>query len=152
MIGETSAATYHRYQCPVRRADRPLPPRRRRAERQDHPYPPRRVVILRGAQRGASVPLSLGEIVQRLSVHAHPGARQERVELLDPTTLAVWVRARAVEGQANAAIEQAIASALHLRPREVKVVAGGSSRRKIVEIALSTPEALHERLVAYGLL
>jgi uncharacterized protein YggU (UPF0235/DUF167 family) len=91
-------------------------------------------------------------VLLRLSVHAHPGARQERVELVDPTTLAVWVRARPVEGQANAAIEQAIAAALHLRPREVKIVAGSSSRRKIVEIALPTPQSLHERLVAYGLL
>jgi uncharacterized protein YggU (UPF0235/DUF167 family) len=91
-------------------------------------------------------------VVLRLSVHAHPGARQERIELLEPTTLAVWTRARPVEGAANAAIEQAIASALHLRTREVKIVAGNSSRRKIVEISLPTPEALHERLVAYGLL
>jgi uncharacterized protein YggU (UPF0235/DUF167 family) len=90
--------------------------------------------------------------VLRLSIHAHPGARQERIELLDPSTLAVWVRARPIEGQANAAIEQAIASALQLRPREVKIVAGGSSRRKIVEIDLPTVEALHERLVACGLL
>ena len=91
-------------------------------------------------------------LVLRLSVHAHPGARQERIELLDPRTLGVWVRARPVEGQANSAIEQTIASALHLRPREVKIVAGGSSRRKIVEIALPTLEALVARLVAYGLL
>jgi uncharacterized protein YggU (UPF0235/DUF167 family) len=91
-------------------------------------------------------------VVLRLALQAHPGARHERIELLDPATLAVWVRARPVEGQANAAIEQAIASALHLRPREVKIVAGASSRRKIVEIGLPTPEALRERLVAYGLL
>ena len=91
-------------------------------------------------------------LVLRLSVHAHPGARKERIELLDPRTLGVWVRARPVEGQANSAIEQTIASALHLRPREVKIVAGGSSRRKIVEIALPTLEALHARLVEYGLL
>jgi uncharacterized protein YggU (UPF0235/DUF167 family) len=90
--------------------------------------------------------------VLRLSLQAHPGARRERIQLLDPTTLAVWVRARPIEGQANKAIEQAIAEALHLRPREVKIVAGGSNRRKIVEIDLPSLDVLHERLLAYGLL
>jgi uncharacterized protein YggU (UPF0235/DUF167 family) len=92
------------------------------------------------------------QVAVRLTLQAHPGARHERIELLDPTTVAVWVRARPVEGQANTAIEQALAQALHLRPREVKIVAGGSSRRKIVEIALPSLDALRERLLAYGLL
>jgi uncharacterized protein YggU (UPF0235/DUF167 family) len=90
-------------------------------------------------------------VALRISVYAHPGARLERIQLVDPTTLAVWVRARAVEGQANTAIERAIAAALDLRRHEVKIVAGASSRRKIVEVALPDLETLHARLVAYGL-
>jgi uncharacterized protein YggU (UPF0235/DUF167 family) len=87
----------------------------------------------------------------RLAVVAHPGARSERVEQLDDATLAVWVRARPVEGQANAAIERVVASALHIRSGDVKVVGGVRSKRKILEIALPSPAVLRERLVAYGL-
>lgn len=87
----------------------------------------------------------------RLAVIAHPGARQERVQLLDPATLGVWVRARPVEGQANAAIERAIAGALGLKPRQVEIVSGVTSTRKIVGVDLPDAQAVHTRLVAYGL-
>jgi uncharacterized protein YggU (UPF0235/DUF167 family) len=87
----------------------------------------------------------------RLAVIAHPGSRQERIDVLDDDALAVWVRARAVEGQANAAIERALASALGLRrPGQVRLVAGQTSRRKIVEIDLPDVQVLRARLVAHG--
>jgi uncharacterized protein YggU (UPF0235/DUF167 family) len=92
---------------------------------------------------------SLGRIigqVLKLSVQAHPGARVERIELVDDDTLGVWVRARAVDGQANAAIERVVAAALRLRPREVRLVAGRTSRRKILEIDLDGVDAVRERL------
>jgi uncharacterized protein YggU (UPF0235/DUF167 family) len=82
----------------------------------------------------------------RLVVMAHPGARSERVAALGSTELAVWVRARAVEGQANAAIERALAGALGLRPRQVHIVSGISGRRKIVDVDLPNTAALAERL------
>ena len=93
----------------------------------------------------------LRSIVIRVSVQAHPGSRHERIELLPDNSLAVWVRARAIEGQANAAIERAVAAALQLRPRDLKIVAGGASRRKILEIDLPNVEALTARSVACGL-
>jgi uncharacterized protein YggU (UPF0235/DUF167 family) len=82
----------------------------------------------------------------KLLLHAHPGARADRVTLLGDGTLGVWVRARAVEGQANVAIERAVAAALRLRPREVRLVAGQTSRRKILEIDLDGLDAVRERL------
>jgi uncharacterized protein YggU (UPF0235/DUF167 family) len=85
----------------------------------------------------------------RLLVHAHPGARSERVELRADGALGVWVRARAVEGQANTAIERAVAEALGLRPRPVRLAAGQASRRKIVQIELEDLEAVRSRLVAH---
>jgi uncharacterized protein YggU (UPF0235/DUF167 family) len=86
----------------------------------------------------------------RLTVVAHPSARVERVALLEDAALGVWVRARAVEGQANAAIERAIATVLGLRPRQVRLAAAATSRRtKIVEIDLPSLEALHSRLLAH---
>jgi uncharacterized protein len=84
--------------------------------------------------------------VLRVTVEAHPGARHERVEVRDDGSLGVWVRAKPVEGQANAAIERAIAAALQLRARAVKIVAGDTSRRKIVEIDLPAADVLRTRL------
>jgi uncharacterized protein YggU (UPF0235/DUF167 family) len=87
----------------------------------------------------------------RLAVVAHPGARAERVRAIDDRTLEVWVRARPVEGLANAAIERAIASALGLKPRQVAIVGGATSKRKILDVDLPGAQALHQRFMAYGL-
>ena len=86
----------------------------------------------------------------RLLVQAHPASRSERVELLEDGSLGVWVRARPVEGQANAAIVRAIADALDLRTSQVLLVAGTRGRRKIVDIDLPDAEAVHSRLLAHG--
>ncbi len=86
----------------------------------------------------------------RLAVVAHPGARAERAAARGEAELGVWVRARAVEGQANAAIERVLARALGLRPAQVRLLGGGRSRRKIVEVDLPSLAALAKRLVAHG--
>jgi uncharacterized protein len=70
----------------------------------------------------------------RFTVEAHPGARQDRVSVVGGHVLAVWVRARPVDGQANAAIERAVAAALGVRPRQVRIVGGHAARRKILEV------------------
>jgi uncharacterized protein len=87
----------------------------------------------------------------RLAVVAHPGARVQRVAFGEDDELHVWVRARPVEGQANAAIEEAIANALDLRPRQVRLTAGATRRRKILEIDVSDLEVLRARLLAHRL-
>ncbi|HEV7662642.1 MAG TPA: DUF167 domain-containing protein [Chloroflexota bacterium] len=87
----------------------------------------------------------------RLTVVAHPGARAERVEYTADGILDVAVIARPVEGQANVAIERAVASALGLRPRQVRLTGGARSRRKIVDIDLTDLATLHERLLAHRL-
>jgi uncharacterized protein len=86
----------------------------------------------------------------RLAVHAHPGAHQERAELLSDGSLGVWVRARPVEGQANAAIQRCLAAWLDLRPRQVVLVAGAGGRHKIVEVDLPSSEEVRTRLLAHG--
>jgi uncharacterized protein YggU (UPF0235/DUF167 family) len=87
----------------------------------------------------------------RLTVLAHPGAQRERVEMVDDSTLAIWVRARPVDSQANLALQRLMARALGLRPRQVSLVAGAMSRRKIIDVDLPGREALQSRLLAYGL-
>jgi uncharacterized protein YggU (UPF0235/DUF167 family) len=87
----------------------------------------------------------------RLSVRTHPGARQERAEVLPDGSLAVWVRAQPVARRANAALQSVLAERLGLRPGQVRLVAGASSRQKIVEIDVPNVDDVHTRLVAHGL-
>ena len=60
--------------------------------------------------------------------------------------LLVRVRARPVEGEANAALEALLAKALGLPKRSVVVARGGRSRTKAVEADGVTTEMLVERL------
>ncbi len=81
----------------------------------------------------------------RIAVEAHPGARAERVELTGDR-LSVWVRARPIDGQANAAIEAALAQALKLRRRAVRLVGGATSRHKLVDIDVAGLQDVQDRL------
>ena len=77
----------------------------------------------------------------RAAIRVQPGARTDHVGGATPSgrpgqppALTVRVRARAVEGAATAAAETVLAAALELRPRQVAVIRGATSRDKLVEI------------------
>lgn len=79
--------------------------------------------------------------VFRSSVRVKPGSRTDAVGGRAPTArpdqppvLEVRVRARPVDGAATAATERVLAAALGLRPRQVRVVRGATSRTKLVEV------------------
>jgi uncharacterized protein YggU (UPF0235/DUF167 family) len=61
--------------------------------------------------------------------------------------LVVRVSARAVDGQATAATLAAVAEAFGVRRHAVTLVAGGTSRTKIIEVAGADPTVL-DRLLA----
>jgi len=69
----------------------------------------------------------------RIAVRAHPGASRERAQW-DGDVLHVWVTARAVEGQANAALVRAVARAFGVRASAVSLVSGERGRDKVVEV------------------
>ncbi|HYN56606.1 MAG TPA: DUF167 domain-containing protein [Motilibacterales bacterium] len=78
----------------------------------------------------------------RAAIRVRPGARQDGAggraptsRLAEPPVLEVRVRARPVEGAATSAAERVLADALGLRPRQVRVVRGATSRDKLVEVA-----------------
>jgi uncharacterized protein len=81
-----------------------------------------------------------------VSVRVHPGASREAVTLLADGSLDVRLRARPVEGQANARLVELLAGRLGLRERDVAVVSGVRSRQKVVRIGLASPEELGRRL------
>jgi uncharacterized protein (TIGR00251 family) len=71
----------------------------------------------------------------RFSVHVTPRARQERIERVDDRTLRVAVTAPPREGEANAAVIRAVARFLGVAPSRVRILRGGTGRRKILEVA-----------------
>ncbi len=78
----------------------------------------------------------------KLFVKARPGAKKafvkEMTDLFAGKTgerrFIVAVNERATEGKANRAIERALAEHLGIAPSRVRIVAGQTSREKIVEI------------------
>jgi uncharacterized protein (TIGR00251 family) len=85
-----------------------------------------------------------------MTVRVYPGARRSEVGgrygTEEPPVLAVRVAAPAVDGRANRALVDVLAAAFEVRRSCVKVVAGASSRTKVVEVVGADP-ALAERLL-----
>jgi uncharacterized protein YggU (UPF0235/DUF167 family) len=70
----------------------------------------------------------------RVAIRVRPGAGRTVVGGEHDGALIVRVRERAVDGKATAAALEALAAALDLRPRDIVLVSGATSRTKIVEI------------------
>jgi uncharacterized protein YggU (UPF0235/DUF167 family) len=75
----------------------------------------------------------------RFEVRVRPGASRTRVGGRHGEALVVAVSARAVDGKATEAALQAVAEALGVRRREVRLVVGATSRTKVVEISPAGP-------------
>lgn len=74
----------------------------------------------------------------KVAVRVRPGARTEHVggrwDGPRGPALLVTVRARAVEGAANAAVLAAVAEAFGLRRADVELVSGARGRDKVLEL------------------
>ncbi len=85
----------------------------------------------------------------RIAIRVRPGASRTRVGGAHGDRLVVAVTARAVDGAATAAALAALADALGVRPRHVTLVAGATSRDKVVEVSDEVVDAaVHARLAA----
>lgn len=73
-----------------------------------------------------------------------PGAKRTEAAGLHGGRLKIRLAARAVEGSANRALAEFLASAFAVARREVRIVAGETSRQKRVSVAGATrpPETL----------
>ena len=81
----------------------------------------------------------------RFAVRLTPRSAVERVEDVVDGVLKVRVMAPAVEGAANAALIRLLADELAIARRDVRIVAGGTSRQKLVVIEGVEPEAIVAR-------
>jgi uncharacterized protein len=83
----------------------------------------------------------------RITVWVRPGSAKPGVGGERDGALVVRVSARAVDGQATEAALAAVAAALGVRRRDVTLVAGATSRTKIVDVQGADPGTL-DRLLA----
>lgn len=70
----------------------------------------------------------------KVAIRVGPGASRTRVGGTHGEALVVKVAARAVEGKATEAALEAVAKALGIRRREVRLLSGAASRDKVIEI------------------
>ncbi len=85
----------------------------------------------------------------RLTIHVHPGSRHPGVGGRHDDALVVRVRERAVDGRATEAALAAVADALAVRRRTVTLVAGATTRTKVLDVPDADP-ALVARLLGAG--
>ena len=81
----------------------------------------------------------------RFAVRLTPRSAVERVEDVVDGVLKVRVMAPAVEGAANSALIRLLADAVGVSRRDVRIVAGATSRQKLVVIEGVEPEAIVAR-------
>lgn len=85
-------------------------------------------------------------VAVRVAIRVRPGAAVPRVGGVHGDRLVVAVHERAVDGRATEAALRALARALGLPPRAVRLVHGATTRDKLVEV--DADEAAAARLQA----
>jgi len=78
--------------------------------------------------------MAAGPGVWTLRVAVTPGGSRDALAGLAEDRLRVRLRAKAVEGQANAALTEFLAACLGLRSRQVVILSGEKSRKKTLRI------------------
>jgi len=84
--------------------------------------------------------------VVRITIRVRPGSARPGVGGTHDGALVVRVGERAVDGRATAAALVAVAAAFGVRRRAVTLVAGASSRTKVVDVAGAEPTVLDRLL------
>lgn len=82
----------------------------------------------------------------RINVYVQPGAKRTEIAGRHGSDIKIRVAAPPVEQAANEALLAFVAQKLELRRRDVRLIAGAASRRKVLEIEGITAEQIHARL------
>jgi uncharacterized protein (TIGR00251 family) len=83
-----------------------------------------------------------------LTIHAQPGARRTEVQGLHGEAIKIRISARPVEGAANDALLEFVASGFHVSRRRCVLISGETSRHKRVRI--EAPDREHAERVLAG--
>lgn len=76
-----------------------------------------------------------------LSVHIQPGAAKSEISGLHGDAIKIRIKARPVEGAANTALTEFMATCLGVPRKAVKILRGEKSRRKSIWVAIQADEA-----------
>jgi uncharacterized protein (TIGR00251 family) len=82
----------------------------------------------------------------RIAVHVQPRAKRTEIAGVRDGAIRVRVAAPPVDQAANEALLEFLAGKLRVRRREVRLVAGATSRRKVLEIDGLTAGQVQARL------
>jgi uncharacterized protein len=82
----------------------------------------------------------------RLEVYIQPRASKSEVAGMHDGVIKIRIAAPAAENVANEALVEFVAEALGVSKRSVQIVAGWTSRRKVLEIDGVTKEAIAAKL------
>jgi uncharacterized protein (TIGR00251 family) len=83
----------------------------------------------------------------RFDVRVQPRASRSEIVGVEDGALRVRLAAPPIEGAANEALIELLANALHVAKRDVRIVLGSRSRRKVVEVDGVTQKQLDSLLV-----
>ncbi len=78
----------------------------------------------------------------RLELYIQPRASTTEIAGMHGDVIKIRIAAPAVDGAANRALIDFIAQHLGIAKRSVRIIAGGASRRKLLEIDGVTPELI----------
>ena len=81
-----------------------------------------------------------------LTLHIQPGARKTETAGLHGDALKIRLAAPPLDGKANKALQEFIATRLGLAKSSVRLISGMTSRRKVVEIT-AAPKDTEQRLL-----
>lgn len=81
-----------------------------------------------------------------LEVHAKPRAKKSRVVGVYGEALSLAIAAPPVDGAANEEVVRFVAELFGVAKGRVSLVRGASSRLKLLAVAGTTPEAMHQAL------
>ncbi|MBQ8992167.1 DUF167 domain-containing protein [Candidatus Saccharibacteria bacterium] len=70
----------------------------------------------------------------RIEVTVKPGTSQEKIVKVDEGVYTVYLRAKAHDGEANAALVKLLAKQFGVAKTSIRIVRGQNSRAKIVEL------------------
>jgi uncharacterized protein len=82
----------------------------------------------------------------RLAVKVIPGASRDSIEGWVGDELKVKVRAPALDGRANAAVCEFLATSLMIPRRSVSLIRGDKSRHKVIQVESLTREEIRQQL------
>jgi uncharacterized protein len=82
----------------------------------------------------------------RLEVYIQPRASKSEVAGMHDRAIKIRIAAPAAENAANLALVEFVADQLGIAKRSVRIISGGASRRKVLEIDGLTEEQLAAKL------